>query len=188
MRTMCHENFCIYYFISSSHPPPGVLCAHSWQWNWGPVKDILEITDSHVTGLSSEVTHILFQPSQGRPLTLESHSEQGQHSPPSRKVNVLSSWYHFLPRKKRWKYFKIRKWIRSYSSPSAGKQEMVFTKKHGGGEDRVGLGGAGGHEGTLPAVRGVGGGWGVLGAWIMIQTSIWTLQSTNPDQYQLCVR
>ena len=31
---------------------------------------------------------------------------------------------------------------------------MVFTKKHGGGEDRVGLGGAGGHEGTLPAVRG----------------------------------
>ena len=33
---------------------------------------------------------------------------------------------------------------------------MVFTKKHGGGEDRVGLGGAGGHKGTQPAVRGFG--------------------------------
>ena len=42
---------------------------------------------------------------------------------------------------------------------------MVFTKKHGGGEDKVGLGGAGGHKGTQPAVRGFGGGWG--GAWCL---------------------
>lgn len=44
---------------------------------------------------------------------------------------------------------------------------MVFTKKHGGGEDRVGLrlGGTGGHKGILPAVRGFGGGWG--GAWCL---------------------
>lgn len=36
---------------------------------------------------------------------------------------------------------------------------MVFTEKHGGGEDRVGLrfGGAVGHRGILPAVRGFGG-------------------------------
>ena len=39
---------------------------------------------------------------------------------------------------------------------------MVFTEKHRGGEDRVGLrlGGAGGLRGILPAVRGFGGRWG----------------------------
>ena len=51
---------------------------------------------------------------------------------------------------------------------------MVFTEGQRGGEDRVGLrlGGAGGHRGILPAVRGFGDGEEVRGAWIMIQTSI----------------
>ena len=109
MRTMCHEKLCIYFHFTLTPAFCCSLCPLLAMKRGISERHSKIHRHNRVTRLSSEVTHIFFHPSPGRPLTLESKSEQGQHSPSSRKVNVLSSWYHFCHAKKNVKVFKNTK-------------------------------------------------------------------------------